>query len=155
MSQEGQIEKRKYAMADVGSRMYFEELTKILHRAVTVVLVDGKTYGGILEGYNPISMSICLTNAKDNKGKEIPQLFLNGNLVGQIYVTEKPFDLRGLATRLEKVFPRMVKLYDDVGIIVVMDKIRINSNGILEGSGPAAERVQKVYDEFMKETTKV
>lgn len=141
-------------MADVGSRMYFEELSKILHRTVTVVLTDGKTYVGNLEGYNPISMSICLKNAKDNKGKEIPQLFLNGNLVGQIYITEKPFDIRGLAARLEKVFPRMVKLYDDVGIIVVMDKIRINANGILEGSGPAAERVQKVYDEFMKETTK-
>lgn len=141
-------------MANVGSRMYFEELSKILRRTVTVVLVDGKTYVGTFEGYNSMSMSVCLTNARDDKGKEIPQIFLNGNLVSQIYITEKPFDLKGLAARLEKVFPRMVKLYDDVGIIVVMDKIRINANGILEGSGPAAERVQKVYEEFMKETTK-
>ncbi|MFH0897139.1 MAG: Lsm family RNA-binding protein [Candidatus Bathyarchaeota archaeon] len=141
-------------MADVGSRMFFEELSKILRRTVTIVLVDGRTYVGTLEGYNPISMSMCLSKARDDKGKELPQIFLNGNLVGQIYVTEKLFDLRGLASRLEKVFPRMVKLYDDVGIIVVMDKIRINANGILEGSGPAAERVQKVYDEFIKETAK-
>ena len=141
-------------MADVGSRMYFEELSKVLHRTVTVALVDGKTYVGTLDGYYPMSMSICMTNVRDDKGKEIPQLFINGNLIGQIYIMEKPFDLKGLAIRLEKVFPRMVKLYDDVGIIVVMDKIRIDANGILEGSGPAAERVRKVYDEFMKETTK-
>lgn len=134
--------------------MYFEEFSKILRTTVTVVLIDGKTYIGDLEGYNPGSMSICLTNARDEKGREIPRLFLNGNIVAQIYATEKPFDLRGLAERLEKVFPRMVKLYDDVGVIVVMDRIRIDANGILEGSGPAAERVKKVYDEFMKETTK-
>ena len=137
-------------MADVGRRMYFEELTKILRKIITVVLTDGKTYVGEFEGYNPATMSICLTNARDENNKEIPRLFLNGNIVAQIYATEKPFDLRGLATRIEKVFPRMVKLYDDVGVIVVMDRIRVNETGILEGTGPAAERVQRVYDEFIK-----
>ena len=89
-----------------------------------------------------------MINARDEKGREIPQLFLNGNVVALIFVTEKPFDLKGLAERLEKVFPRMVKLYDDIGVIVVMDRIRLNEDGILEGSGPAAERVKRVYDEF-------
>jgi small nuclear ribonucleoprotein (snRNP)-like protein len=141
-------------MADVGRRMYFDELTKILRRTITVVLTDGKNYIGEFEGYNPATMSVCLTNARDEKGKEVPRLFINGNILAEIYATEKPFDLRGLAARIEKVFPRMVKLYDDVGVIVVMDRIRVNANGILEGSGPAAERVQKVYEEFMKETVK-
>jgi len=136
-------------MADVGRRTYFEEFSKILRRTVTVVLNDGKIFVGELVGYNPESMSICLTNARDEKGKEIPQIFLNGKIVAQIYVAEKTFDLRGLADRLEKVFPRMVKLYDDVGVIVVMDRIRVNADGILEGTGPAAERVKRVYDEFM------
>ncbi|MFQ5762986.1 MAG: Lsm family RNA-binding protein, partial [Candidatus Bathyarchaeia archaeon] len=49
------------------------------------------------------------------------------------------------------VFPRLVKLYEDVGVIVVMDKIRLTKEGIIEGSGPAAERVKKVYEEFLKE----
>jgi hypothetical protein len=35
-----------------------------------------------------------------------------------------------------------------------MEKIRVTEKGIIEGSGPAAERVQKVYDEFMKDATK-
>jgi len=45
----------------------------------------------------------------------------------------------------------MVKLYEDAGVIVVMDKIRVSERGIVEGSGPAAERVKRVYDEFIKE----
>lgn len=141
-------------MADVGNRMYFEEFSKILRRLVIVVLNDGKTFTGELAGYTPGTMSLVLVNAKDANGKEIPRLFINGNTVAQIYATERPFDLRGLADRLEKVFPRMVKLYDDIGVIVVMDRIRLNANGLMEGSGPAAERVQRVYEEFMRETTK-
>ncbi|MEM2094768.1 MAG: Lsm family RNA-binding protein [Candidatus Bathyarchaeia archaeon] len=136
----------------MGRRMYFEEFSKLLRRVVTVKTLDGQAYIGTLEGYNPETMSVCLVEARDEKGKTIPRIFLNGSIVAQILATEKPFNIRGLAERLEKVFPRMVKLYDDVGVIVVMDRIRVNANGIIEGSGPMAERVQKVYDEFMRET---
>jgi hypothetical protein len=45
----------------------------------------------------------------------------------------------------------MVNLYEEAGVIVVMDRIRVTEKGIAEGSGPAAERVKKVFDEFMKE----
>ncbi len=139
-------------LADVGRRMYFEEFSKLLRRNVTVVTNDGKTYSGNLEGYNPDTMSICLMNAKDEKGKEVPSIFFSGNIVSQLFVSERPFNLRGLSERLEKVFPKMVKFYEDAGVIVVMDRIRVGQNGILEGTGPMAERVQRVYDEFMRET---
>src|SRR5256885_12246788 len=56
-----------------------------------------------------------------------------------------------LGERLERVFPRMVRVMDDAGVIVVMDRIRVNEKGIIEGSGPAAERVQRVFDEFIRE----
>jgi hypothetical protein len=36
-------------------------------------------------------------------------------------------------------------------VIVVMDKIRVTEKGLIEGSGPAADRVKKVFDEFRKE----
>ena len=141
-------------LSDTGRRMFFEELSKILRRTVTIILLDGKTYTGNLEGCSPETMSVCITNARDEKGKVIPKVFVNGRVVAQILATEKPFDLKGLSDRIERVFPRMVKLYDDIGVIVVMDKIRLNASGLLEGSGPAAERVKKVYDEFMKEPGK-
>ena len=48
----------------------------------------------------------------------------------------------------------MVKLYDDKGFIWVMDKVKLTEKGVVEGSGPAADRVQKVYEQFMSEVTK-
>jgi hypothetical protein len=64
---------------------------------------------------------------------------------------EKSFDLQALADRLERVFPNLVRVVQEAGIIVVMDKIRVSEKGLVEGSGPAAERVKKVFGEFVKE----
>jgi len=76
---------------------------------------------------------------------------LNGENISQISSFEKPFDLHSLGERLERVFPRMVRVMDDAGVIVVMDRIRVTEKGIVEGAGPAAERVQKVFEEFIRE----
>jgi hypothetical protein len=45
----------------------------------------------------------------------------------------------------------MVKLYEDKGFIWVMEKVKVTEKGVVEGSGPAAERVQKVYEQFISE----
>ena len=141
-------------MASVAERKFMEELAILLQKTVTVQTSSGKSYTGILSGVDANTMNICLSNARDETGQPIHKLFLNGQTVLQILSVEKPFDLRSLAERLERVFPRMVKTIEEAGVIVVMDKIRITEKGIIEGSGPAAERVQKVYDEFMKERAK-
>jgi small nuclear ribonucleoprotein (snRNP)-like protein len=127
-----------------------EELAMLLDKNVVVETNGGKTYSGTLSGVDTKSMSICLTAAKDGQGRVIRKLFLSGGTITQIYSTEKPFDLASLAERLERVFPRMVRMMEGAGVIVVMDKIRVTEKGIVEGSGPAAERVQKVYEEFMR-----
>jgi len=46
----------------------------------------------------------------------------------------------------------MVRIYADAGIIVVMDKIRVNEGGVIEGSGPAADRVRDIHQRFISET---
>lgn len=140
-------------MANVGRRMFFDELSKLLRKTVTVI-AKGKTFVGNLQGFDPETLNLCLTHVIDEKGKVTPQVFLNGQNIDQIIVTETPYDLRGLADRLEKVFPRMVRLYDDIGVIVVMDRVRVNADGILEGTGPVAERVQRVYEEYTRDAQK-
>jgi hypothetical protein len=45
----------------------------------------------------------------------------------------------------------MVKLYEDKGFIWVMDKVKLTEHGVSEGSGPAADRVQKVFEQFIAE----
>jgi hypothetical protein len=88
---------------------------------------------------------------KDESGKDTGRLFINGRAILEVYGLEMPFDLRSLAERLERVFPKMVKIVEEAGVIVVMDKIRVTEKGLIEGRGPAAERVQRVYEEFMRE----
>jgi small nuclear ribonucleoprotein (snRNP)-like protein len=133
-------------------RKFSGEIVALLDRTVMVVTMDGKAYNGTLVGLNPENLSLCLADAKDEKGTVVHRVFLNGSAVASISAIEKPFDLRALAERLEKVFPTLVRLYEDKGFIWVMDKIKVTEKGVVEGTGPAAERVQTVYEHFISET---
>ena len=135
----------------VAQRKYFAEVAALADKHVIVATTTGKMFTGTLIGINPDTLSLCLAEAKDDEGKTLHRVFLNGNVVAQILSVEKPFDLKALADRLEKVFPTMVRLYEDKGFIWVMDKVKLTEKGVVEGSGPAAERVQKVYEQFMSE----
>lgn len=132
-------------------RKFFGEVAALLDKTVMVVTMDGKAYSGTLAGINPDTLSLCLADAKDEKGKVMHRIFLNGSAVASISAIEKPFDLKALAERLDKVFPTLVRLYEDKGFIWVMDKIKVTEKGVIEGSGPAAERVQTVYEHFVSE----
>jgi small nuclear ribonucleoprotein (snRNP)-like protein len=135
----------------VAQRRFFAEVAALADKHVIVATTTGKTFSGMLAGINPDTLSLCLAEAKDEEGKTLHRVFLNGNVVAQILSVEKPFDLKALADRLEKVFPTMVRLYEDKGFIWVMDKVKLTEKGVVEGSGPAAERVQKVYEQFLSE----
>ncbi len=135
----------------VAQRKYFTEVAALAEKIVSVTTTSGKTYTGTLLGINPDNLSLALADAKEEQGKTVNRLFINGNTVAQITTAEKAFDLKALSQRLEKVFPTMVKLYEDKGFIWVMDKVKLTDHGVVEGSGPAAERVQKVYQQFVSE----
>jgi small nuclear ribonucleoprotein (snRNP)-like protein len=135
----------------VAERRYVNEVASLVDRNIMVITTDNKTYNGTLLGVNPQNLSLVLGNAKDPEGKVIPRVIISGGTVAQILSVEKAFDLGGLAERLERVFPRMVKLYEKEGFIWVMDRVKVTEQGVAEGSGPAAERVQKVYSQFISE----
>jgi small nuclear ribonucleoprotein (snRNP)-like protein len=135
----------------IAQRKFFTEVAALVDKTVIVATTAGKTYSGRLVGVNPDNLSLCLAEAKDQKGKTLHRVFLNGNVVAQILSVEKPFDIKALADRLEKVFPTMVKLYEDKGFVWVMERVKVTEKGVMEGTGPAAERVQKVYEQFISE----
>jgi small nuclear ribonucleoprotein (snRNP)-like protein len=135
----------------VAKRRFFGELGALVDKAVMVITVNGKKYSGTLSGIDPESLSLSLSDAKDENGTQMHKVFLNGSVIAQIFTIEKPFDLKALAERLEKVFPTMIKLYEDKGFIWVMEKIKVTEKGVVEGAGPIAERAQRVYDLFTKE----
>ena len=134
----------------VAQRKYFTEVAALADKTVAVVTTNGKTFNGTLTGINPDNLSLVLSDATE-AGKPMHRVVINGSTVAQVSTAEKPFDMKSLANRLEKVFPTMVKLYEDKGFIWVMDKVKLTEKGVVEGSGPAAERVQRVYHAFMSE----
>ncbi len=61
-----------------------------------------------------------------------------------------------MVKKLEKdlnLRPGDVKIYDDVGILTVMDKIKVSEMGV-EGTGPLAQRVYEIYNEYMSKRKK-
>ena len=126
-------------------------MAALADKNVAVVQLTAKPSTAHSSGINPDTLSLTLADVKDETGKLLNRLVINGSVVMSIASAEKPFDLKALAGRLEKVFPTMVKLYEDQGFIWVMDKVKLTEKGVSEGSGPAADRVQKVYAQFMSE----
>jgi small nuclear ribonucleoprotein (snRNP)-like protein len=137
-------------MAAVVSRKFGEETLQFLGKKVSIETSDQKIYNGTLTGIDE-KLNVVLDNV-DVQG--ILKLILNGSFVKEIKLMEKPFDFKALSDRLARVFPGLVKIRDDVGAIIVMDKIKVTQAGVEEGVGLAADRVRAIYEEFMRETKK-
>ena len=138
--------------AAVASRKFFEELGQLITKPIRIVDIHGKTFDGVFLGYDSNTMSICLGDVTGEQGNKIHRVFVYGPTIAKVLASERPFNLEGLAERLQKVFPNMVRIYADAGMIVVMDKIRVNEGGIVEGTGPAADRVRDIHQRFISET---
>ena len=134
-------------MAAVVSRKFGEETLQFLGKKVSVETSDQKIYNGTLTGIDE-KLDVILDNV-DVQG--ILKLILNGSFVKEIKLMEKPFDFKALSDRLARVFPGLVKIREDVGAIIVMDKIKVTQGGVEEGVGLAANKVRAIYEEFMRE----
>ncbi|MCD6154611.1 MAG: Lsm family RNA-binding protein [Candidatus Verstraetearchaeota archaeon] len=139
------------SLATAGSSRFMRELAALLDKAIIVKTIQGRKFTGRLIGYDPNNLNLCLADAKDESGSGFARIFIKGNVISEIIRTEEPFDLKGLAERLEKAFPNMVKLHEEAGVIVVMDRIRVTEEGVIEGTGPTADRVKRIYEQFIKE----
>ena len=134
----------------VVARKFGEEMVQFLGKKVAVETADQKVYNGILTGIDE-KLDVVLDKIE---GQGILKVILNGSFVKEIKLLEKPFDFKALSDRLSRVFPGLVKIREDVGAIIVMDKIKVTQGGIQEGTGLAAERVKSIFDEFIRETKK-
>jgi small nuclear ribonucleoprotein (snRNP)-like protein len=135
-------------MAAIISRKFAEESLQFLGKKVSIETSDNKNYSGVLIGLSE-KFDLILN---DVDSQQIQKLMINGLFVKEIKLLEKPFDLKTLADRLSRIFPGLVKIREDIGAIIVMDKIKVTESGIEEGSGLAASRVKAIYDEFLKES---
>jgi len=134
-------------MAALISRKFAEESIQFLGKKVSIETSDNKNYSGVLVGLSE-KFDLILDNVES---QQIQKLMVNGSFVKEIKLLERPFDLKALSDRLSRIFPGLVKIREDIGAIIVMDKIKVTESGIEEGSGLSASRVKAIYDEFVKE----
>ena len=137
-------------MSSLVTRKFGEETLQFLGKKVSIETSDNKVYSGTLAGIDE-KLDVVLDNVE---GHGIMKLILNGSFVREVRLMEKPFDFKALADRFTRVFPGLVKIRDDIGAIIIMDRIKVTQSGVEEGTGPTADRVRQIYDDFMKETRK-
>jgi small nuclear ribonucleoprotein (snRNP)-like protein len=139
-------------MSSMIFRRFGEEIASIVGRMVAVETKDAKQYSGRLTAVDE-RLNLILDKVS-GAGEGVHKLVLNGDCVKEIRLMEKPFDLRGLADRLNRVFPGLVSERDDLGVIMVMEKVKVTEKGV-EGTGIAFERVKGIFDEYVKESKRV
>lgn len=139
-------------MSSIVFRRFGDELAAMVGRSVTVETKDGKQYSGTLLAVDE-RLSVVLDKVV-GAGEGIHKLVLNGDMVRELRLMEKPFDFRALGERLNRVFPGLVQVREDVGAIVVMEKVKVTEKGVVEGTGLAAEKVKSIFDEYVRETRK-
>lgn len=127
------------------------ELRNFIGKNVIVETSDGKKYRGILLNFDSSNLTLILGDVEVEGGEKYYRIVLNGNLVKALYFPKAVINLKELADRLERVFPNMVKYNEEAGVVIVLDRIRVDERGVIEGKGLAAERVQKIYEEYIKE----
>jgi small nuclear ribonucleoprotein (snRNP)-like protein len=120
-----------------------------IDKNVKVVTTRGTAYDGKLIGFDPSTLSVVLEDTSFGNEK-YSRVAIRGEAISEILLKEKPFDMRGLSDRLSKLFPNMVKYYEDAGFVTVMDRVRVTVEGV-EGTGPMVDRVKKVYDQYVIE----
>ena len=136
----------------IPTRNFFKELSELIGVNVKVTTSTGLTYTGIFRGYDANSLSICLINGKNPNGDSFEKIFLFGHQIFSILPIGKPFDFEGFIERLMKYqIPKEGITYlKEENTIVILNKVKVTENGV-EGTGPIAERVKRIYDEYIKE----
>ena len=128
---------------------FSSELMNLVDKIVEVTTTMGRKYIGKVSMVEPENFSTILLDAKDDQGNFFALIALNGIIVSEIKLIQF-YNMKELAERLEKVFPRLV-FYDEISkVIVVANSVRILPNGTVEGSGPLADKVKAICNEFFK-----
>ncbi|MEM2275734.1 MAG: Lsm family RNA-binding protein [Thermoproteota archaeon] len=127
------------------------EVNRLIGKKVVVVTQGGEEFSGVLASLDIDTFSVILNDVELRGGGVLPKIILNGRDVKRIELKRAIVDLRKLAERIERVFPKMVQYNEEAGVIIVMNRIRVTEDGVVEGSGLAAEKVSEIYNEFVKE----
>jgi len=125
------------------------ELNRIVGEEVVVELKNGKKIRGLLKAVYPDNLSIILSDVHMG-GEEFSSIVLSGDSISAIYVMRGRIDLDELRAMLEKIFPPRAVVYRrDLGVITVMDKVKVTEKGVEGEPGLVYDKVKRVYEEYV------
>lgn len=133
------------------------ELNNLIDKTVVVKTINNKTYIGQLYAYELSPFIISLINVKDENNNIFYKLLINGNIISEIIIKNPPlFEPREFAEIVEKSLnlrPADIKVYEEAGVVTILEKIKVSQNGV-EGSGPMAQRIYDIYNEYINKKKK-
>ncbi len=129
-------------------RQYNTELGMLIDKIVKVYLDKEKFFVGQLKGVSEDS-NLILVNAKNEKNKPFPKLFIRSRFYNYVSLEEEPFPMVALAERIATIFSKgHVNYIEDQNIISILNgKIIVDENEV-RGTGPSADRVKKIFEQF-------
>jgi len=94
-------------------------------------------------------VNLILNNAKNEKNKTFPKILIRNSFYNFVSVEEEPFPMQALADRIAKIFSKgHVDYKEDQNVISILNgKIIVDEEGV-RGSGPSAERVKTIFEQF-------
>ncbi len=136
------------------NRSFNRELTGLTNKLVKITMPSGKWYRGILVGADLTTLTICVDKVTSDSNEHMNKLFIRGGSWDTISLEDKPFPMDNLYDRIAATFPPgQVKLVGDA-ISILNGKIKVTAGGV-EGKGPTSTHVQKIYDSFMEDLSKI
>jgi len=129
-------------------RQYNTELGLLIDKVVKVYLDKDKFFVGQLKGISDDS-NLILINAKNEKNKSYPKLFIRSMYYNFVSLEDEPFPMKALADRIATIFSKgHVNYIEDQSIISILNGKIIVDEEEVRGTGPSAERVKKIFDQF-------
>ena len=129
-------------------RLFNTEIQGLIDKVVKVYLEEDKFFVGQLKGVSEDG-NLILNNAKNEKNKTFPKILIRNTFYNFVSVEEEPFPMQALADRIGKIFSKgHVDFKEDQNVISILNgKIIVDEEGV-RGSGPSAERVKKIVEQF-------
>ncbi len=128
---------------------FAKEVAELLNEDVVVEISGGERITGRLKAFDPRTLSIVLEDVIIGE-ESYRKVIISGDRISRIFLREKRIDMEKLKEAIEKFFPKLVEYRKDIGVILVMNRIKVTDRGVEGPPGPATERVKKIFEDFVK-----
>ncbi|MEM0001961.1 MAG: Lsm family RNA-binding protein [Desulfurococcaceae archaeon] len=135
------------------SRRLIQELATFLDRRVKIILNNGKSYEGLLAGFDHPSLNVLLKDAVDESGARFTKIIVKGERISEIIILEEPLfdpeEFKEFILKEMKLQEHAIRVLHDIRAVEVLGRYRVSEDGVM-GSGPMAETLYSLYKKYVE-----